>query len=83
MRQSLTEGDPDEILRSPRDGEPFVICYDVDVLGALEWAQSTPVLAYERRGDGSRWVLSIPGGIFLLDEEEFQQASFPPGHTVR
>lgn len=83
LRQALTEGNPDEVLRSPRDGEPFAICYGVDLFGPLEWAHSTPVLAYEQRGDGSRYVLSIPGGVFLLDEQEFKQASFPPGHTVQ
>ncbi len=83
LRSQFSEGNPDEILRSPRDGQPFVICYGVNIFGDLPWAKSTPVLAYEQQGDGSRWVLSIPGGVFELDEAEFQKASFPPGHTVQ
>jgi hypothetical protein len=83
LRQTMEAENPDEALRSPRDGQPFVICYGVDVFGSLDWAETTPILAYERSGDGSRWVLSIPGAIYQLDEEEFQQASFPPGHTIK
>ena len=83
LRQTLNEENPEEALRSPRDGKPFVICYGVDKFGPLEWAKTTPVLAYEQRGDGSRWVLTVPGAIYLLDEKDFQQADFPPGHKVK
>jgi hypothetical protein len=75
--------DPDKVLRSPRDGEPFVICYGADVFGSLDWAgDALPVFAYERRGDGGRWVLAPPGFVKELSEEEFRAARFPPGHKV-
>ena len=83
LMRTLESENPKETLLSPRDGEPFVICYGVNVFGSLDWAKSTPVLAYEPKGDGTRWVLSIPGAVYELDEEEFQKASFPPGHTVK
>jgi hypothetical protein len=83
LRRTLETDNPDEAFLSPRDGEPFVICYGVNIFGPLEWAESTPVIAYEKQGDGTRWVLSAPGAIYELDEEEFQKASFPPGHTVQ
>ena len=83
LRRTLESVNPDETFLSPRDGEPFVICYGVNIFGPLEWAESTPVIAYEKQGDGTRWVLSAPGAIYELDEEEFQKASFPPGHTIQ
>lgn len=83
LRGMLEAGSGDEVLRSPRDGQPFAICYGVDVFGPLEWAQSTPVLAYEQGGEGDRWVLAIPGAVYCLEEQEFRQSSFPPGHTVK
>jgi hypothetical protein len=83
LRQTLAEENQEETLLSPVDGEPFVICYGVDKFGPLDWAKTTPVLAYEQNGDGSRWVLTVPGAIYQLDETEYQEASLPPGHTVQ
>ena len=82
LRTTLISDNPDETLRSPRDGEPFVICYGVDLFKPLDWAKTMPILAYENRGEGTRWVLGIPGGVFELEEAEFQQADLPPGHKV-
>jgi hypothetical protein len=76
------DGNPDELLRSPRDGEPYVICWGVDLNSPPSWAKSIPVIAYEKRGkDGKRWVLTTMRVAQPLSEEEFQNASFPPGHT--
>jgi hypothetical protein len=75
-------GNPDEVLRSPRDGQPFVICWRVDLLKPESWAKSTPVLAYEKRGvDGQRYVLTARRYVVLMRDRDFRQASFPPGHT--
>lgn len=84
LRQALAEqGNPDELLRSPRDGQPFVICWGVDLFGGLDWAQNTPVLAYEKQGTGEkRYVLTAIRSVQEISEDEFQQASFPPGHQV-
>jgi hypothetical protein len=76
-------GNPDELLRSSRDGEPFVICWGVDLSAPPTWATqgSTPVIAYEKRGSGGqRYVLTTMRNAMLLSEEAFKQASFPPGH---
>ena len=70
----------DQPWRSPRDGEPFVICWDVDLSKPPAWAKSTPVLAYEAKGaDGHRWVLTTVRSVELMSDEEFRAASFPPG----
>ncbi len=74
-------GSPDEILRSPRDGQPLVICWGADPRKLLSSAKSTPVLAYERRGvNGSRYVLTAIHSVELMPDAEFRAASFPPGH---
>ncbi len=75
-------GNPDELLRSPRDGQPFVICWGVDLMRPVDWAKSTPVLAYEKQGlDGRRYVLTTRRNVELMRDQDFRQASFPPGHT--
>ncbi len=84
LKQSLTSENPDETLNSPRDGQPFVICYDVN-LNNVDWASSgtEPVMVYEREGeDGRRWVVCPPGMILEMNDETFRSASFPPGHKL-
>ena len=76
-------GNPDELFRSTRDGEPFVICWGVDLSAPPAWAApgSTPVIAYEKRGsEGQRYVLTTMGNAMLLTDADFSTASFPPGH---
>ena len=74
-------GSIDRLLRSPRDGEPYVICWGVDLLVPAKWARSTPILAYEKRGaEGTRYVLTTLRSVQQMSDEQFEQASFPPGH---
>jgi hypothetical protein len=74
-------GNFEELLRSPRDGEPYVICWGVDLLVPPKWAKTTPVLACEQRGaQGKRYVLTTLRSVEQLSDEQFNQASFPPGH---
>ena len=70
-------GDPDEILRSPLDGQDYVILWGTDPR-----ANPVPVVAYERLGkDGWRYVLR-GHVVFFLNEEEFRKLPFPQGHTA-
>ncbi len=74
-------GNPDDLLRSPRDGAPYVICWGVNLLVPQPWVQSTGILAYEQRGvQGKRYVLTTMRSVVLMTDDEFRQASFPPGH---
>jgi hypothetical protein len=74
-------GNPDELLRSPKDGAPYVICWGVDLQVPQTWARSTGVLAYEKYGAaGQRYVLTTLRSVILMTDNEFRQASFPPGH---
>jgi hypothetical protein len=75
-------GDPRQILVSPRDGQPFVICWGVDLTKPIPWAKSLPVLAYEKIGSGgSRWVLTTMRSIEQIDNGRFRSADFPPGQA--
>jgi hypothetical protein len=74
-------GSPADVLRSPDDGEEFVIHWGVDVrdLNVSGNPDRLPVLAYERQGkDGKRYVLQVRNVRYLTDEE-FRALPFPPG----
>ncbi len=82
LRPDLEPGDSDELLRSPNDGEPFVILWGVD-FRALPPSPKAPhtVAAYEQRGsNGKRYVLRFPLEVAHLSKEELGKAVFPPGH---
>ena len=65
-----------------RDGQPLVVCWDVDLSKARTWAKTTPVLAYEKQGaDGNRYVLTMVRSVELLSDKDFREASFPLGHN--
>ena len=73
-------GNADDILRSPRDGQPFVVCWGVDMTQPpASAAKSMPVVAYEKQGvNGRRYVLTAPfRKVEVLSDQEFRQASFP------
>lgn len=66
-------GDPVAILRSPRDGLPYVIIWGRDVRSIPFESMPPPFLAYEQQGmDGRRTVLTAMG-VLLLSEEEVEQ----------
>ena len=68
--------EPDKILRSPRDGQPYVILFGAK----LEWGDGT-ILAYERDGkDGARYVATLSRDVKILNDAEFAQAQFVGGH---
>jgi hypothetical protein len=80
------EGGTDQLkasdtLRSPNDGEEYVIHYGVDALALAEQRKDpTVVLAYERKGKGGRrLVLRAPTMILKMTDDEFKKAPFPPG----
>jgi hypothetical protein len=70
--------DPEEILVSTRDGQPYVIIYGVN-LGMV--APSPEILAYEKKGaEGKRYVLLMSRDVRQITDEEFKQAKFANGH---
>src|SRR5262249_53521491 len=69
-----------DVLRSPNDGENYVILWGVDVRKPPAEGKGTPIWAYEQRGkDGTRYVLRGKN-VAQLTDEEFQRADFPRGH---
>jgi hypothetical protein len=82
LKPSLEGGADADALRSPRDGQPFVIIWGVDFNRLPPGRDDIyTVAAYEQRGaDGKRYVLHFPRGVVLLTDEELRKAAFPPGH---
>jgi hypothetical protein len=78
------EGDvTEEYLRSPGDGEPFVIMWGIDY-HALPPGRGDPftVAAYEKKGvNGKRYVLRFPRSVELMTDEQLRKAVFPAGHA--
>jgi hypothetical protein len=82
-------GDTDQVLRSPRDGQEYVILWDVKssdltpkpVQEGLPPERRFPVLAHEKIGEGgSRFVLQVPNRVVAMTNEELREAYFPAGH---
>jgi hypothetical protein len=82
IRPALQEvGDPDKLLRSPIDGEEFVIIWGVDPRTVPPQGGKLPVLIYEKKGvAGKRYVLQVPTLVSTMTEEELRNAYFPAGH---
>jgi hypothetical protein len=58
-------GDPDSILVSPHDGQPYVILWGRDISN-----RSLQIIAHERQGvNGTRFVLTAFGAAPMSDEE--------------
>jgi hypothetical protein len=68
--------DPEQVLRSPRDGQPYVVIY-----GARLDPYGRDIIAYEQEGaDGNRYVITLSRDVRLLTADEFARASFARGH---
>jgi hypothetical protein len=82
LKPNLENGATADFLRSPNDGEPFVVLWGVD-FRKLPPGKDDPftVAAYEKNGvDGKRYVLRFPPSVAHLTDEDLQRAAFPPGH---
>ena len=61
-------GDADAILRSPRDGQPYVIVWGVDPRQAR--TMPPPLVAYEKAGaNGKHYALTVMGVVPMSDAE--------------
>jgi hypothetical protein len=68
--------DPEQVMRSPRDGQPYIVIY-----GARLDPYGRDILAYEQEGaDGSRYVITLSRDVRLLTADEFARANFAKGH---
>lgn len=81
LRELLAGAD---LFTSPRDSEPFVVFWGVDLRRPLAGATGRPILAHERTGgEGGRYVLTTMRHVELLAEDEFRASSFPPQPSAR
>jgi hypothetical protein len=83
LKRFLKEfGNPDELLVSPNDGQPFVIIWGVNPGGGpTEYKQMFPILAYERQGkSGHRAVTDVRGRPMNVPVEDFPKLTFAGGH---
>jgi hypothetical protein len=78
-----TFGDPDDLLVSPNDGQPYVIVWGVDPSrgGPTDYKQMFPILAYEAAGSkGKRAVTDVRGRPMLIPSEDFSKLTFGGRH---
>jgi len=73
----LVTDDPEDVLISPRDGQPYVI-----IMGAAAGDENPKdILAYESKGAGGvRYVLLMSHDVRQMTVDEFNQATFATGH---
>jgi hypothetical protein len=75
-------GKPADILRSPNDGQDFVVVWGVELRKLKETGNAVPVVAYEKVGkDGKRHVLRGRADVVLMTDGELKGAVFPSGYN--
>ncbi len=81
IKQDIQGDVPDDFLRSPGDGEEFVIMWGVAFhTMAPTSGDLLTVGGYEKRGaGGSRYVLRFPLKVSKMTDAELKLANFPPG----
>ena len=69
----------DDALRSPRDGQPFVVLWGADPRTGMD--AKPLVIAYEPQGKDGRRMVFTAMGVFAMSDAGFREARFPEGHT--
>jgi hypothetical protein len=75
-------GDPEDLLVSPNDGEPYVVVWKANPVGGPgEYMGMFPILAYEQKGTGGkRAVTDVRGRPLTVPEEDMEKLKFLRGH---
>src|SRR5262249_425176 len=76
-------GDPDDLLTSPNDNQPFVIIWGQNPATGrpTEYQGMFPILAYEQQGAGGRRAGGdSPGRPIAGPDEDFPKLKFLGGH---
>jgi hypothetical protein len=78
-------GNPEELLVSPSDGEPYVVIWGANPQGGpTEYKGMFPILAYERKGSsGGRAVTDVRGRPMTVPEDDFAKLKFVGRHRPR
>jgi hypothetical protein len=81
LKPNLEPDAPADLLRSPRDGEPFVILWGLPYSHIAPGRDPFTVAAYEKNGvSGVRHVLRFPLQVLEMTDDQLSKAAFPPGH---
>ena len=74
---------PKELLKSPNDGQEFVIVYGVNLRMLKATGNQVPIVAFEKMGkDGKRYVLRGQSSVSQLSDSELQTSKFPDGYKL-
>lgn len=75
-------GNPDELLVSPNDGQPYVVIWGARPDGGpTEYKGLRPILAYEKSGAGGRRVVvDVTGHPMTIPNEDFPKLKFAGRH---
>jgi hypothetical protein len=76
-------GDPEDLLVSPNDSQPYVIVWGVDPTkgGPGEYQGMFPIIAYERQGAGGKLaVVDIRGRPLTIPAEDLTKLRFVGRH---
>jgi hypothetical protein len=75
-------GDPEELLRSPNDGQPYDIVWRITPLRFSPGVTHIKVLAHEHTSANSkRYILDVMLKTRSMTDEEFATVEFPKGHS--
>jgi hypothetical protein len=73
--------DPDQLLRSPNDGQPYEIVWGVNL---MEETDISAIVAYEKQGvGGKRQVITVARIVKEMSDAEFSEATFASGKRPR
>jgi hypothetical protein len=68
-------GDPDEVLISPNDGQPYQISWGMMAMRPPKSRQDGLLLVYEKTGkDGKRYGLDFRLHVFQMTDAQFEMA---------
>jgi hypothetical protein len=84
LKKYLKEfGNPDELLVSANDKQPFVIIWGKNPAGGpTDYKGMFPILAYESKGSGgARAVTDVRGRPMTVPDEDFPKLKFVGGHV--
>lgn len=72
------DADPNKLLVSVRDGQPFVIVWGADPRTGMDLKPM--VIGYEKNGKGGTRMVYTAMGVMTMADADFAEANFPPGH---
>ncbi len=77
LKQLSPQEEPDEMLRSPNDGEPYEIMWGVNLEKQTDIGA---IFAHEKKGsNGKRYVITVARLVLQMSDAEFAGATFARG----